>query len=1000
MASSSSSSHLIPTSWKYDVFMSFRGEDTRKNFVDHLYSALDQQGIYTYKDDETLARGESIGQSLVKAIQESRIAIIVFSKNYAGSSWCLDELAYIIECMDKRGQIVMPIFYDIDPSDVRKLKGKFEESFAKHELEHKNKVESWRSALVKAAKCIKDIVGRISGRLITNVNKHLIGIETRLQDLKSKLEIGPGGVRMVGIWGVGGGGKTTLASTAYTEISHQFEAHCLLENIRDESSKYGLKRLQEIFLSRLLKTNVVVESEIEGRSIIERRLCRKRVLVVLDDVDDVMQLDALAGSHDWFGEGSRIIITTRDEHLLTRHTDAIYEVSLLSHDEAIKLFSRHAYRKEKPVEDYEKLSQDVVSYAGGLPLALEILGSFLYDKDKDEWLSALVKLKSIPDVKVMERLKISYDGLELHEKELFLDIACFLRRRHVNEVMMVLDACSFHPGIGVKVLVQKSLINVSNGIFDMHDLIEEMAHYIVRGAYPNHPEKHSRIWKREDIIECCAMEAGTLMENEVLVLPSYVEHPRLPHVVANMKKLRWIDWDRYPASSFPSNFQPSKLGCLVLIRGQQKQLWKGCKHLPNLKILDLRYSKYLMKTPDFNGLPCLERLNLRGCEKLKEIHPSIGYHERLVLVDMTRCLNLKKFPPIIRMKKLEILKLSSCYQLQKFPDIHSNMDSLVSLQLDHTVIEVVPTSVGKFCTNLVSLDLHRCYKLKRIACNFHLLKRLEDINFFGCSQLQSQDSTSVMSRIRLQSFQQDSSANLKFAQFPHLLRRLNLSYCNLGDGDIPSGICELVSLQILDLSGNTFSRLHSSLLRIPCLKFLSLSQCTNLVEFPSLPSSIAILNAYNCDSLESIGDLSKYKWLWKVSLWNSNKLTEGGRVLHSMLQRNAIQDRFMSVTLPGRQHDIVSRTTTIITLQLPPNWQSEFIGFLVSCYNHRWNDECVVVIKQVMPMDSEPDHDHWEEFDKNPESFEHAQVGYVPFSSCKKRCNQKCCLVYRVNNLT
>ncbi|KAF5793728.1 putative P-loop containing nucleoside triphosphate hydrolase [Helianthus annuus] len=131
---------------------------------------------------------------------------------------------------------------------------------------------------------------------------------------------------------------------------------------------------------------------------IERRLCRKRVLVVLDDVDDLEQLEALAGSHDWFGEGSQIIITTRDEHLLTRKIDAIYEVSLLSHDEAIKLFSRHAYRKEKPVEDYEKLSEDVVSYAGGLPLALEVLGSFLYDKDKDEWSSALIKLKCIPDI--------------------------------------------------------------------------------------------------------------------------------------------------------------------------------------------------------------------------------------------------------------------------------------------------------------------------------------------------------------------------------------------------------------------------------------------------------------------------------------------------------------------------------------------------------------------------------------------------------------------------
>ncbi|KAJ0896139.1 putative P-loop containing nucleoside triphosphate hydrolase [Helianthus annuus] len=318
---------------------------------------------------------------------------------------------------------------------------------------------------------------------------------------------------MVGIWGVGGGGKTTLASAAYMEISHQFEACCLVENIREESSKHGLKKLQEKILSVALKTTVVVDNEIEGRSTIQRRLCHKRVLVVLDDVDDLEQLEALAGSNDWFGEGSRIIITTRDKHLLSSraHTN-IYEVSLLSHYEAIKLFNRHAYYKDKPIEDYEKLSLRVVSYAGGLPLALKVLGSFLYDKDKDEWKSTLAKLKGIPEEKVMERLKISYDGLEPYQKDLFLDIACFMRRWaswEMDSAMKVLDACNLHPVIGLKVLEQKSLIKVdSYGRFEMHDLIEEMAHYIVRGEHPNNPEKHSRIWNREDLEELCAMGAA------------------------------------------------------------------------------------------------------------------------------------------------------------------------------------------------------------------------------------------------------------------------------------------------------------------------------------------------------------------------------------------------------------------------------------------------------------------------------------------------------------
>nr|AEI27416.1 TIR_3 [Helianthus annuus] len=974
--SSSSSSQSIPA-WNHEVFLSFRGEDTRKNFVDHLYKDLVQQGIHTYKDDQTLPRGESIGPALLKAIQESRIALVVFSQNYADSSWCLDELAHTMECVDTNGQIVIPIFYHVDPSDVRKQKGKYGKALSKHERKNKQKVESWRNALEKAgnlsgwvinntensheAKCISDIVGTISSRLSilnTNDNKDLIGMETRLRDLKLMLEIGSGGVRMVGIWGVGGGGKTTLASAAYAEISHRFEACCLLQNIREESNKHGLEKLQEKILSVALKTkDVVVGSEIEGRSTIRRRLCHKRVLVVLDDVDDLEQLEALAGSHDWFGEGSRIIITTRDKHLLssTAHTN-IYEVSLLSHYEAIKLFHRHAYNKDKPVEDFETLSLDVVSYAGGLPLAVKVLGSFLYDKDRDEWKSTLAKLKCIPEEKVMERLKISYDGLEPYQKDLFLDIACFMMSwysHQFDDAMMVLDACNFHPVIGLKVLEQKSLIKVVAGEFEMHDLMQEMAHYIVRGEHPNNLEKHSRIWKWKDLEYLCDMGAAApSMENEVLAdLPRYIiSHPGLFDVVANMKKLRWILWDNHPASLFPSNFQPTKaflfpsnfqptkLRCLLLKHSQQKKLWEGCKSLPNLKILDLQNFRNLIKTPDFEGLPCLERLILVCCESLEEIHPSIGYHKSLVFVDMRLCSALKRFPPIIHMKKLETLDLSWCKELQQFPDIQSNMDSLVTLDLCLTRIEIIPPSVGRFCTNLVSFSLHGCRKLKRIEGNFHLLKSLKDLNLSGC--------------IGLQSFHHEGSVSLKLPRFPRFLRKLNLHRCNLGDGDIPSDIfCKLLNLQVLDLSENNFSRLPSDLSQILCLKLLNLSDCINLVELPDLPSSIAILKANGCDSLEiARGDLSYCKWLWKVSLLGVVKLNK--RVLHSMLEE-------MSTDHPE---------------EFGEDWEQRKFG---EDHSEKFNND-------LGPCDSESvgtDYSH--ESDEDWEQCKYERVGYVPFSSLR-----------------
>ncbi|CAH1431605.1 unnamed protein product [Lactuca virosa] len=712
MASPSSSPSVPAFSsqpWKYHVFLSFRGEDTRKTFVDHLYSALEQQGIYTYKDDETLPRGESIGPSLVKAIEESQIAVIIFSENYADSSWCLDELLCIMKCKDTKGQVVMPIFYDVDPSDVRKQKRKYGEAFSKHELENKNKVkswtqtfvdnpwgwlfapreqkqkhrescskqelenkrkvESWRKALVDAsnisgwepkhiangheAKVINEIVDTISQRLqlvTASANENLIGLAIRMQHFKSDLQIGSGGVRMIGIWGVGGGGKTTLASSIYDEISSKFDGCCFVKNIRDESSKNGLEKLQEIILSSVLKkkqANVIWRVE-EGRQVIMDRLCHRKVLIVLDDVDQLDQLKALAGSHNWFGEGSRIIITTRDVHLLNAHrVNVMHNIRLLNNDEAIKLLRKHAsldYRPMEAIEDYEQLSKEVVSYAGGLPLALTVLGSFLCDKNINEWRSALARLKEIPNDNILETLKISFDGLTRADKHLFLDIACFFRSVKKDTAMEMLDACGFHSVIGVKTLEEgRSSKNMCYGCT-----------------------------MELDKVEAIKVESDRLLEGQVL-----------PPIAANMKNLRYLFWIGDPANLLLNNFPPRELCCLILVGGLQKQLWEGCKYLPALRIIELYCLDHLIITPDFDGLPNLEKLTLESCMHLEEINPSIGRLESLVLLSIERCESFKIFPPITRLKNLKTLIFTQCYKLFKPSEIQQqNMENLPHFHLD------------------------------------------------------------------------------------------------------------------------------------------------------------------------------------------------------------------------------------------------------------------------------------------------------------------------------
>ncbi|XP_065634102.1 disease resistance protein RPV1-like [Quercus suber] len=333
---------------KHDVFISFRGEDTRKKFTDHLYAGLEKKGISTFRDDEKLERGTPIGPGLFKAIKESRFAIVILSSDYASSRWCLIELAKIVDCMKKTGLVVLPVFHYVDPSDVRNQREIYAEAFKKHEERFedsdKEDVRIWKAALTEVAnlsgwdlqdryesKVIQEIVGRISSelncRFLGAISKDLVGIDSRVEEmLENYLCEGLGGVRFVGICGMGGMGKTTLAQEIYRRISDNFEASSFIANVREETQNQGLVSLQKQLISEVLAPSKIRISNVhEGIDVIGNRLRDKRVLLVLDDVDGGKQLEALAGKHDWFGPGSRIILISRDRHLFTRcDVDAVY----------------------------------------------------------------------------------------------------------------------------------------------------------------------------------------------------------------------------------------------------------------------------------------------------------------------------------------------------------------------------------------------------------------------------------------------------------------------------------------------------------------------------------------------------------------------------------------------------------------------------------------------------------------------------------------------------
>ncbi|KAL9311564.1 unnamed protein product [Arabidopsis thaliana] len=351
----SDSSNTLP---KFDVFLSFRGLDTRRSFISFLYKELIRRNIRTFKDDKELKNGRRITPELIRAIEGSRFAVVVVSVNYAASRWCLEELVKIMDFENMGSLKVMPIFYGVDPCHVRRQIGEVAEQFKKHEgREDHEKVLSWRQALTNLAsisgdcswkweddsKMVEEITDRISKELMIDTTRSngsdLEGIDAhmkafhRLLNLNSKKS-----VRVIGIWARGGNGRSALAKFVYQNICQHFESHCFLESVKRISQDRHLSHLHEEFMIR-----------IQGECLSKLRLKNQKVLLVADDVNKLEQLDALAEDFNCFGPGSIVIITTQDRQLLiSAGIKLVYEVELLRFQKVRGLFRQLAF-KEKDI---------------------------------------------------------------------------------------------------------------------------------------------------------------------------------------------------------------------------------------------------------------------------------------------------------------------------------------------------------------------------------------------------------------------------------------------------------------------------------------------------------------------------------------------------------------------------------------------------------------------------------------------------------------------------
>ncbi|CAN1264440.1 Disease resistance protein L6 [Linum perenne] len=946
---STSSNSALPV--EYEVFLSFRGPDVRANFADVLYKFLDRFKIRTFLDNEELPKGETIAPSLEKAIKESKVYVPILSQDYASSKWCLQELALMVKCC-KQGddRIILPIFYMMEPRDVRHQEGSYKKAFQLHSKKYDAEtIKEWKEALKEVGEMkgwsvkesdrqgviVDEVYSKVRSHLMRSyklVTEDLVGIDSHVQQVTTLLSLESGSVKIVGIHAMGGMGKTTIAKAVYDQLYSQFDRFCFVEDAREILSKSdGVVTLQNKIISSILITDYKVKDASEGLRVINDRVCKYKVLVVLDDVNDLFEFDQTLGKLDNFSHESRFIFTTRDKRFNERN-------EFWMHDH-IRDLGRKIVREEDSQRSWKRSriwsnedALDILRNGQGSD-RVEVLRVDVEDENFELTDKEFKKLSRLRYLEVCYgRFIGDFNGVLPNLRWLRLN-GCTLIPNDLNMKKLVILEMIYCPvedewrgWSGIKVASNLKAIHLQHcdSIITAPDLSQ------------------CRNLEWIDLHDCLRMSGeihiGNLLNNLKLLSFSETNTTKLTGDIGALQNLQvfhagnlrlrklqlkylsscnslLVEGDDVSSTGFPlpsslnfleisdleslPNFANlNNLTELTLSRFQMPEI-QGLGDLIMLQTLKIPYALNLINLDGLESLSHLKTLNLEDCLVLEKLPISLVNLTKLQELSIKRCRQLAELPDLSALTNLETLDISRCTGLTEVMGF-GRLESLTELNMSGcSSVEELPHLSG--LRNIVRLDTSECNQLKEVMAEVSGIERLgslKRLNMSDCSSVEELPDLSCLLNIvsldiskcnQLKEVMGIKSLELledlvmtnctSIKKLPDLsgckkLWCLNISGCvQLAE---VSGIERLESLKYLNMSGCSSVEELPDLSGLGKIESLDISECNQLKEVTGIESLelLEYLVMTNCTSIEKLPDLSCCKKLWFLDIKGCVQLDE------------------------------------------------------------------------------------------------------------------------------